>query len=85
MLFGEICLNGYIRENREMMVITKVRIVVASREGGIVVEAKYMGKLLECRHVHFLTWMVVYIDIYNFSITIYIFLYTLEYIQCTSQ
>lgn len=50
MLFGEICLDGYVRENREMMVITEVRIVVASREGGIVVRPKYTGKLLECRH-----------------------------------
>ena len=34
-LFGDACLDGYIRENREMMVITKVRIVVAYPKVGL--------------------------------------------------
>ena len=50
MLFGDACLDGYIRENREIVVITKVRIVVASREGGIIVQPRYTGKHLECWH-----------------------------------
>lgn len=56
MLFGDACIGGYVRKNREMMIITKVRIVVASKEVGICGQGKIHGEISEVLALlHFLT------------------------------